>query len=64
VPTFADRGCHMVSITNPYSLNLGFLDWDDGDGSNNNDNNNNNNNNNNNVYPNSDYHMGNATLQK
>jgi hypothetical protein len=26
VPTFADRGCHVVSVTDPYSLNLGFLD--------------------------------------
>jgi hypothetical protein len=26
VPTFADRGCHVVSVTNPYSRNLGFLD--------------------------------------
>jgi hypothetical protein len=26
VPTFADRGCHMVSVTDPYGRNLGFLD--------------------------------------
>jgi hypothetical protein len=26
VPTFTDRGCHVVSVTNPYSRNLGFLD--------------------------------------
>jgi hypothetical protein len=26
VPTFADRGCHMVSVTNPCGRNLGFLD--------------------------------------
>jgi hypothetical protein len=26
VPTFADRGCHVVSATDPYGLNLGFLD--------------------------------------
>jgi CBS-domain-containing membrane protein len=26
VPTFADRGCHMVSVTNPYGRILGFLD--------------------------------------
>jgi hypothetical protein len=25
VPTFADRGCHMVSVTDPYSRILGFL---------------------------------------
>jgi hypothetical protein len=24
VSTFADRGCHVVSVTNPYSRNLGF----------------------------------------
>jgi hypothetical protein len=23
---FADRGCHVVSVTNPYGLILGFLD--------------------------------------
>jgi hypothetical protein len=23
---FADRGCHVVSVTDPYSLILGFLD--------------------------------------
>jgi hypothetical protein len=26
VPTFADRGCHVVGVTDPYSINLGFLD--------------------------------------
>jgi hypothetical protein len=26
VPIFADRGCHVVSVTNPYGRNLGFLD--------------------------------------
>jgi hypothetical protein len=26
VPTFADRGCHVVSVTNPYGSNLDFLD--------------------------------------
>jgi hypothetical protein len=26
VPTFADRGCHVVSMTDPYGRNLGFLD--------------------------------------
>jgi CBS-domain-containing membrane protein len=26
VPTFADRGCHMVSVMNPYGRILGFLD--------------------------------------
>jgi hypothetical protein len=26
VPTFADRGCHVVSVTEPYSCILGFLD--------------------------------------
>jgi hypothetical protein len=25
VATFADRGCHMVSVTNPHSRNLSFL---------------------------------------
>jgi hypothetical protein len=25
VPTFADRGCHMVSVTDPYGSILGFL---------------------------------------
>jgi hypothetical protein len=24
---FAARGCHMVSVTDPYGCNLGFLDW-------------------------------------
>jgi hypothetical protein len=27
VPTFADRWCHVVSVTDPYDLNLRFLDW-------------------------------------
>jgi hypothetical protein len=26
VPTFADRGCHVVSVTHPYVCILGFLD--------------------------------------
>jgi hypothetical protein len=26
VPTFADRGCHIVSVTDPYGRILGFLD--------------------------------------
>jgi hypothetical protein len=26
VPTFADRGCHEVSVTDPYGRFLGFLD--------------------------------------
>jgi hypothetical protein len=26
VPTFADRGCHLVSVTEPYSRILGFID--------------------------------------
>jgi hypothetical protein len=26
VPTFADRGCHVVSVTDPYYRILGFLD--------------------------------------
>jgi CBS-domain-containing membrane protein len=25
-PTFADRGCHVVSVTDPYGCILGFLD--------------------------------------
>jgi hypothetical protein len=25
VPTFADTGCHVVSVTDPYGRNLGFL---------------------------------------
>jgi CBS-domain-containing membrane protein len=28
VPTFADRGCHVVSVTDPYGRILGFLDRD------------------------------------
>jgi hypothetical protein len=27
VPTFADRECHVVSLTDPYGYILGFLDW-------------------------------------
>jgi CBS-domain-containing membrane protein len=27
VPTFADRGCHVVSVTDPYGHILGFIDW-------------------------------------
>jgi hypothetical protein len=27
VPTFADRWCHVVSVTDPYGRILGFLDW-------------------------------------
>jgi hypothetical protein len=27
VPTFTDRACHIVSVTDPYGLILGFLDW-------------------------------------
>jgi hypothetical protein len=27
VPTFEDRGCHVVSATDPYGRILGFLDW-------------------------------------
>jgi hypothetical protein len=26
VPTFEHRGCHVVSVTDPYGRNLGFLD--------------------------------------
>jgi hypothetical protein len=26
VPTFAYRGCHVVSVTSPYGRSLGFLD--------------------------------------
>jgi hypothetical protein len=26
LPTFADRGCHVVSVTEPYGRNLGYLD--------------------------------------
>jgi hypothetical protein len=26
VPTFADRGCHLVSMADPYGRILGFLD--------------------------------------
>jgi hypothetical protein len=26
VPTFADKGCHVVSVTDPYGRILGFLD--------------------------------------
>jgi hypothetical protein len=27
IPTFADRGCHLVSVTYPYGRILIFLDW-------------------------------------
>jgi hypothetical protein len=27
VPTFADSGSHVISVTDPYSRILGFLDW-------------------------------------
>jgi CBS-domain-containing membrane protein len=27
VPTFADRGCHVVSVMDPHGHILGFLDW-------------------------------------
>jgi hypothetical protein len=27
VPIFADRGCHVVSVTDPYGRIPGFLDW-------------------------------------
>jgi hypothetical protein len=27
VPTFADRGCHIVNVTDPYGHSLAFLDW-------------------------------------
>jgi hypothetical protein len=26
VPTFVDKGCHVVSVTDPYGRILGFLD--------------------------------------
>jgi hypothetical protein len=26
IPTFADRGCHVVIVTDPYGHNLSFLD--------------------------------------
>jgi hypothetical protein len=26
LPTFADRGCHVVSVTDPYGGILGFVD--------------------------------------
>jgi hypothetical protein len=26
LPTFADRGCHVVNVTDPYSRILGFID--------------------------------------
>jgi hypothetical protein len=26
LPTFADRGCHVVSVTDPYGRILGFLE--------------------------------------
>jgi CBS-domain-containing membrane protein len=28
VPTFADRGCHVVSVTDPYGRILGFLNFE------------------------------------
>jgi hypothetical protein len=31
VPFFADRGCHVVSVTDPYGSILGFLDRIDTD---------------------------------
>jgi hypothetical protein len=27
VPTFANKGCHVVSVTDPYGRILRFLDW-------------------------------------
>jgi hypothetical protein len=27
MPTFADIGCHVVSVTDPYGRILSFLDW-------------------------------------
>jgi hypothetical protein len=27
VPTFADRGCHVVSVTDPYGRILDFITW-------------------------------------
>jgi hypothetical protein len=30
VPTFADRGCYVASVTDPYGRILGFLDRDAG----------------------------------
>jgi hypothetical protein len=29
VPSFTDRGCQVVSVTDPYGRNLGFLDRKD-----------------------------------
>jgi hypothetical protein len=29
VPNFADRGCHVVSVTDPYGHILAFLDFQD-----------------------------------
>jgi CBS-domain-containing membrane protein len=26
VPTSADKGCHMISVTDPYGRIIGFLD--------------------------------------
>jgi hypothetical protein len=26
LPTFGDKGCHVVSVTDPYGRTLGFLD--------------------------------------
>jgi hypothetical protein len=36
VPTFEERGCHVVSVTDPYSSILGFLDRTDANYNNNN----------------------------
>jgi hypothetical protein len=27
VPTFAVKGCHVISVTDPYGRTLYFLDW-------------------------------------
>jgi hypothetical protein len=27
VPTFVERGCHMVSVMDPYGCIIDFLDW-------------------------------------
>jgi hypothetical protein len=27
VSSFADKGCHVVSVTDPYGRIIGFLDW-------------------------------------
>jgi hypothetical protein len=36
VPNFVDKGCHVVSVTDPQGTILGFLDRDDDDDDNNN----------------------------